>query len=210
MPANPLQSPCLPIVPSLSSWLNNPSVRLFSAFLLQDSPSDHGGQSPNQNDCGTWVRNINGGVFTSPNYPNTYPPNKECVYILEGKAGSFFSFEHFIFHSIAVVVRTADTVPRLSAYSLLQWMSLVWLTLFYITSPRSDFPIFCFFAGGQSARHFSEGAILSLFHPTDNNPLKMMESGTMWVAPDFWLNQCSAMFISIGRVCQQTPLMNGT
>ncbi|GLD55594.1 neuropilin and tolloid-like protein 2 [Lates japonicus] len=49
----------------------------------KDPPSEHGGQSPNQNDCGTWVRNINGGVFTSPNYPNTYPPNKECVYILE-------------------------------------------------------------------------------------------------------------------------------
>lgn len=61
-------------------------ICLFSAFRLSDSQNDHGGQSPNQNDCGTWVRNINGGVFTSPNYPNTYPPNKECVYILEGKA----------------------------------------------------------------------------------------------------------------------------
>ncbi|XP_061819641.1 neuropilin and tolloid-like protein 2 isoform X2 [Nerophis lumbriciformis] len=49
------------------------------------SVGEHGvsPQSPNQNECGTWVRNINGGVFTSPNYPNTYPPNKECVYILE-------------------------------------------------------------------------------------------------------------------------------
>ncbi|KAL6112807.1 neto2 [Pungitius sinensis] len=57
------------------------------AFALaqrtKDSPGEHGGQSPSQNDCGTWVRNINGGVFTSPNYPTTYPPNKECVYILE-------------------------------------------------------------------------------------------------------------------------------
>ncbi|KAK6477127.1 neuropilin and tolloid-like protein 2 isoform X1 [Huso huso] len=33
--------------------------------------------------CGTWIRNHNGGLFTSPNYPDTYPPNKECVYILE-------------------------------------------------------------------------------------------------------------------------------
>uniref|UniRef100_A0A803JKD0 Neuropilin and tolloid-like 2 n=1 Tax=Xenopus tropicalis TaxID=8364 RepID=A0A803JKD0_XENTR len=33
--------------------------------------------------CGTWVRTINGGHFASPNFPNTYPPNKECVYILE-------------------------------------------------------------------------------------------------------------------------------
>lgn len=84
-----LHSAFLPIVPSLIPRLNNPSVRLFSAFLPQDPPSEHGAQSPNQNDCGTWVRNINGGVFTSPNYPTTYPPNKECVYILEGKAASF-------------------------------------------------------------------------------------------------------------------------
>ncbi|XP_030646312.1 neuropilin and tolloid-like protein 2 [Chanos chanos] len=33
--------------------------------------------------CGTWVRGPNGGSFSSPNYPNTYPPNQECVYILE-------------------------------------------------------------------------------------------------------------------------------
>lgn len=73
--------------PHWSAQINNQFVCLFSAFLPQDSPIEHGGQSPNQNDCGTWVRNINGGVFTSPNYPNTYPPNKECVYILEGTAG---------------------------------------------------------------------------------------------------------------------------
>ena len=34
--------------------------------------------------CGNWVRNTDGGTFSSPNYPNTYPPNKECLYILEG------------------------------------------------------------------------------------------------------------------------------
>ncbi|TRY99729.1 hypothetical protein DNTS_016543, partial [Danionella cerebrum] len=33
--------------------------------------------------CGTLVQNTNGGSFSSPNYPNTYPPNKECIYILE-------------------------------------------------------------------------------------------------------------------------------
>ncbi|XP_076143593.1 neuropilin and tolloid-like protein 2 [Alosa pseudoharengus] len=38
---------------------------------------------PNTEQCGLWTRNINGGLFTSPNYPETYPPNKECVYILE-------------------------------------------------------------------------------------------------------------------------------
>ncbi|XP_048450185.1 neuropilin and tolloid-like protein 2, partial [Rhincodon typus] len=33
--------------------------------------------------CGVWVRNDNGGYFASPNYPNAYPPNRECIYILE-------------------------------------------------------------------------------------------------------------------------------
>ncbi|XP_010615577.1 neuropilin and tolloid-like protein 2 [Fukomys damarensis] len=33
--------------------------------------------------CGIWVRTSNGGHFASPNYPDSYPPNKECIYILE-------------------------------------------------------------------------------------------------------------------------------
>ncbi|KAM9376080.1 LOW QUALITY PROTEIN: neuropilin and tolloid-like protein 2 [Pholidichthys leucotaenia] len=31
----------------------------------------------------TWVRNTDGGTFSSPNLPNTYPPNKECLVVLE-------------------------------------------------------------------------------------------------------------------------------
>nr|XP_009482872.1 PREDICTED: neuropilin and tolloid-like protein 2 [Pelecanus crispus] len=33
--------------------------------------------------CDNWVRTSNGGHFASPNYPNMYPPNQECIYILE-------------------------------------------------------------------------------------------------------------------------------
>ncbi|KAI7802559.1 neuropilin and tolloid-like protein 2 [Triplophysa rosa] len=33
--------------------------------------------------CGTLIQTANGGSFSSPNYPKTYPANKECVYILE-------------------------------------------------------------------------------------------------------------------------------
>ncbi|XP_024055480.2 neuropilin and tolloid-like protein 2 isoform X1 [Terrapene carolina triunguis] len=33
--------------------------------------------------CDNWVRTSNGGHFASPNYPNLYPPNQECIYILE-------------------------------------------------------------------------------------------------------------------------------
>lgn len=34
--------------------------------------------------CGTWTKYPEGGFFTSPNYPNKYPPDRECVYIIEG------------------------------------------------------------------------------------------------------------------------------
>lgn len=35
--------------------------------------------------CGTWVKEPDGGYFTSPNYPEKYPPERECVYIIEGE-----------------------------------------------------------------------------------------------------------------------------
>uniref|UniRef100_A0A3B5B9H5 Neuropilin and tolloid-like protein 2 n=1 Tax=Stegastes partitus TaxID=144197 RepID=A0A3B5B9H5_9TELE len=40
-------------------------------------------QPPRSRHCGNWVRNAEGGTFSSPNYPKTYPPNKECLYVLE-------------------------------------------------------------------------------------------------------------------------------
>ncbi|XP_031976832.1 neuropilin and tolloid-like protein 1 isoform X4 [Corvus cornix cornix] len=39
------------------------------------------GQRPVQ--CGSWTKYAEGGIFTSPNYPNKYPPDRECVYIIE-------------------------------------------------------------------------------------------------------------------------------
>ncbi|MBN3304033.1 NETO1 protein, partial [Amia calva] len=33
--------------------------------------------------CGTWVKDPEGGLFTSPNYPSKYPPERECIYIIE-------------------------------------------------------------------------------------------------------------------------------
>ncbi|XP_051970761.1 neuropilin and tolloid-like protein 1 isoform X1 [Xyrauchen texanus] len=33
--------------------------------------------------CGTWIKELEGGLFTSPNYPNKYPPERECIYIIE-------------------------------------------------------------------------------------------------------------------------------
>uniref|UniRef100_A0A8C6TU11 Neuropilin (NRP) and tolloid (TLL)-like 1 n=1 Tax=Neogobius melanostomus TaxID=47308 RepID=A0A8C6TU11_9GOBI len=33
--------------------------------------------------CGTWIKEPEGGYFTSPNYPEAYPPERECIYIIE-------------------------------------------------------------------------------------------------------------------------------
>ncbi|KAM9436923.1 neuropilin and tolloid-like protein 1 isoform 2-T2 [Clarias gariepinus] len=33
--------------------------------------------------CGTWVKKPEGGLFTSPNYPNKYPPERECIFVIE-------------------------------------------------------------------------------------------------------------------------------
>lgn len=56
-------------------------------FTLFTETQNEGESNPTKAEqCGQWTRNINGGLFTSPNYPNSYPPNKECVYILEGTA----------------------------------------------------------------------------------------------------------------------------
>uniref|UniRef100_A0A8C9SI97 Neuropilin and tolloid-like protein 1 n=1 Tax=Scleropages formosus TaxID=113540 RepID=A0A8C9SI97_SCLFO len=33
--------------------------------------------------CGSWVKEPDGGSFTSPSYPSRYPPERECIYILE-------------------------------------------------------------------------------------------------------------------------------
>ncbi|XP_040024742.1 neuropilin and tolloid-like protein 2 isoform X2 [Gasterosteus aculeatus] len=49
-----------------------------------DSKGVRSSQRPKQpHHCGNWQRNTEGGSFSSPNYPKTYPPNKECLYVLE-------------------------------------------------------------------------------------------------------------------------------
>lgn len=35
--------------------------------------------------CGIWIKEADGGTFNSPNYPEKYPPNRECTYIIEGE-----------------------------------------------------------------------------------------------------------------------------
>lgn len=38
--------------------------------------------------CGSWTKHADGGAFTSPNYPSKYPPDRECIYIIEGEEAS--------------------------------------------------------------------------------------------------------------------------
>lgn len=53
--------------------------------------------------CGTWVKEPEGGLFTSPNYPSKYPPDTECVYILEGKSVSAVNTQIFAIYSNQMV-----------------------------------------------------------------------------------------------------------
>lgn len=62
---------------------SNPS-RLSFFFAAHVSVKNNSGVKP-AGQCGTWVKEPEGGLFTSPNFTNKYPPDTECVYILEGK-----------------------------------------------------------------------------------------------------------------------------
>ncbi|KAK2819942.1 hypothetical protein Q7C36_021588 [Tachysurus vachellii] len=52
------------------------------AQKIRETQNEDGPPAKNEQ-CGIWTKTISGGQFMSPNYPNTYPPNKECVYVLE-------------------------------------------------------------------------------------------------------------------------------
>ncbi|XP_061661830.1 neuropilin and tolloid-like protein 1 isoform X3 [Syngnathoides biaculeatus] len=55
---------------------------LSGATKRDTSVKNNSGVKP-AGQCGAWVKEPEGGLFTSPNYPNKYPPDTECVYILE-------------------------------------------------------------------------------------------------------------------------------
>ncbi|XP_063062771.1 neuropilin and tolloid-like protein 1 [Engraulis encrasicolus] len=54
----------------------------LSGATKKDSVKNNSGVQP-AGQCGTWVKEAEGGLFTSPNYPNKYPPETECIYIIE-------------------------------------------------------------------------------------------------------------------------------
>ncbi|XP_072129764.1 neuropilin and tolloid-like protein 1 isoform X4 [Mobula birostris] len=58
------------------------SLILLGHFVSTKEISDKSTSSESVQ-CGSWIKNVDGGFFTSPNYPNKYPPDRECTYIIE-------------------------------------------------------------------------------------------------------------------------------
>uniref|UniRef100_A0A672T0Z6 Neuropilin and tolloid like 1 n=1 Tax=Sinocyclocheilus grahami TaxID=75366 RepID=A0A672T0Z6_SINGR len=54
----------------------------LSGATKKEAVKNNSGVQP-AGQCGTWVKEPEGGLFTSPNYPNKYPPERECIYIIE-------------------------------------------------------------------------------------------------------------------------------
>uniref|UniRef100_A0A8D0HIR1 Neuropilin and tolloid like 1 n=1 Tax=Sphenodon punctatus TaxID=8508 RepID=A0A8D0HIR1_SPHPU len=55
-------------------------IMLDVIFFIEKQTTSEGQKTVQ---CGTWTKYPEGGIFTSPNYPNKYPPDRECVYIIE-------------------------------------------------------------------------------------------------------------------------------
>ncbi|XP_059569791.1 neuropilin and tolloid-like protein 2 isoform X2 [Alligator mississippiensis] len=78
--------------PALQSGFGRSAPMLLITMLVVEgiavAQKTQGGQNIGGNhipptQCDNWVRTSNGGHFASPNYPDIYPPNQECIYILE-------------------------------------------------------------------------------------------------------------------------------
>ncbi len=77
-------TPLLPKYALLQSFNLSLSFFVVVVFAVYILVKNNSGVKP-AGQCGTWVKEPEGGLFTSPNYPNKYPPDTECVYILEGR-----------------------------------------------------------------------------------------------------------------------------
>ncbi|KAK7945415.1 hypothetical protein WMY93_001143 [Mugilogobius chulae] len=70
----------LPVV--LAASLISPEFCGSTATKKKSQVKNNSGVTP-AGQCGTWIKEPDGGYFTSPNYPEKYPPERECVYIIE-------------------------------------------------------------------------------------------------------------------------------
>ncbi|KAM9791933.1 neuropilin and tolloid-like protein 1 isoform 2-T2 [Syngnathus typhle] len=62
--------------------LITPELSGATATKAKTQVTNNSGVTPS-GQCGAWVKEPAGGYFTSPNYPEKYPPERECVYIIE-------------------------------------------------------------------------------------------------------------------------------
>ncbi|NXK53818.1 NETO2 protein, partial [Chauna torquata] len=67
--------------------------------------------------CDNWVRTSNGGHFASPNYPNMYPPNQECIYILEGTS----CISVLLYCNLTVKCIITRNTTTIHTYSIKSW-----------------------------------------------------------------------------------------
>ncbi|CDQ87928.1 unnamed protein product [Oncorhynchus mykiss] len=72
------QNECAYLVAVVASLL----ILGLSGATKKEALKNNSGVKP-AGQCGTWVKEGDGGLFTSPNYPSKYPPGIECVYIIE-------------------------------------------------------------------------------------------------------------------------------
>lgn len=89
---------------TLGAELN--TVCLCVCTLFVSPVKNNSGVTP-AGQCGTWVKEPDGGFFTSPNYPEKYPPERECVYIIEGEA-FILTFHSFCFTSSTFLLPALD------------------------------------------------------------------------------------------------------
>ncbi|KAM9790035.1 neuropilin and tolloid-like protein 1 [Neosynchiropus ocellatus] len=66
----------------LSAGLISPAFPGALGTKAKTQVKNNSGVTP-AGQCGAWVKEPEGGYFTSPNYPEKYPPERECVYIIE-------------------------------------------------------------------------------------------------------------------------------
>ncbi|KAJ3583498.1 hypothetical protein NHX12_017172 [Muraenolepis orangiensis] len=72
-----MREDCIKVIASLVSELSGATAARKQAEVKNNSGVSPAGQ------CGDRVKEQSGGSFTSPNYPEKYPADRECVYIIE-------------------------------------------------------------------------------------------------------------------------------
>jgi len=79
--------------PNSSDGLSNLASQQMAAYAIAQEANKAAIKLNAQlcRDFSIGIQNENGGVFTSPNYPNPYPVDLTCTRLIEGKGDNFYS-----------------------------------------------------------------------------------------------------------------------